>query len=365
MASTEPELPLPQTDRPVTSIFLKLEVVGKGGFGSVHRGIHLASGSVVALKIIEVDKEDDDVDDIQREIALLSRLRGGEGCNITRYWGSWQEDSRVWIAMDYAAGGSLMTLMKPGLFEERYTAVIVRETLIGLSYLHREQIIHRDIKAANILLTSRGRIMLADFGVSALLVTKASKRMTVIGTPHHMAPEVIKSTSTYNTKADIWSLGITIYELVTGEPPHSGIRDPETVFRLVTREGPPSLPHTDGSEAMREFVRACLTSEPTERPSADELLKHKWLKPFLKNPVSLLTDLIRRYKTWEVNGGVRQSIVELDEQEEIRDDRETSTWEFNPTLRSCRFGHLNPRPSYCPTLCSQSLYGRLDLPTNA
>ncbi|KZO98755.1 Pkinase-domain-containing protein [Calocera viscosa TUFC12733] len=340
-----PELPLAPTEKPVTSVFRKLELVGRGGFGTVHRGIHIESGSIVALKIINLDKADDDVDDIQREIALLSRLRGGAQYNVTRYWGCWLEDTKVWIAMDYAAGGSLTTLMKAGLIEERYTAVVVRETLIGLSYLHRENVIHRDIKAANILLTSRGHVMLIDFGVSALLASKDDKRMTLIGTPHYIAPEVIRSTSSYNTKADIWSLGITIYELATGEPPHSVVRDVEQAFAAISKQSPPVLPPKAGSEAMREFVEACLMEKPSDRPTADDLLKHKWLKPFLKRPVSVLTELIKRYKDWEEKGGVRNSMIELDDKRDTSDDgdllsfdRPISTWEFESTLRLQHIG---------------------------
>ncbi|KZO98756.1 Pkinase-domain-containing protein [Calocera viscosa TUFC12733] len=319
MAPAAPQLPLPPTNQPVTSLFRKLEIVGKGAYGSVHRGIHIQSGYVVALKIINLDTPDDDVGDIQREVALLSALRGGEQCNVTRYWGCWLEGAKVWIAMDYAGGGSIRTLMKPGKIEERYTAVVLRETLIGLSYLHHQNVIHRDIKAANILLTSTGRIMLCDFGVSALLPSNNSKRMTLVGTPYWMAPEVINSSSSYDTKADIWSLGVTVYEIATGEPPYTE-HLPVKALVVIQNNPPAMLPQKAGSEDMRDFVGACLREKPSDRLTADELLKHKWLKPHLKKPVSLLKELIVRYKDWEEKGGVRNSLIALDDEPDILDD---------------------------------------------
>jgi serine/threonine protein kinase len=100
-----------QSHLPVTQLFKKLDVVGKGAYGSVYKGVHVATGAVVALKIINLDTEDDDTGDIQREVALLSQLRGGEGTNITAYYGCWLEGPRVWIVMDFASGGSIRTLV--------------------------------------------------------------------------------------------------------------------------------------------------------------------------------------------------------------------------------------------------------------
>lgn len=253
------------TRRP-TQLYRKLEIVGKGAYGSVHRGIHIPTGDVVALKIINLDTADDDVEDIQREVALLSQLRGPGTNNITKYYGCHLDGPRVWIVMDFASGGSVRTLMKAtkaNVVEERYSVIIVRELLVALAYLHKSGVIHRDIKAANILVTEQGRVLLCDFGVSALLATTQSKRTTFVGTPYWMAPEVITSGSLYDSKADVWSLGVTLYEMATGSPPHSN-QGEMRVLALIPTTKPPRLADHEGSKDMRDFIAMCLKELPGE-----------------------------------------------------------------------------------------------------
>lgn len=248
----------------VHQLYRRLETVGKGAYGSVHKGVELATGNVVALKIINLDTADDDVADIQREVALLTHLR--DAVNITKYYGCYLDGPRVWIVMEYASGGSVRTLMKAckeGIVQEKYIVVITREMLLALSYLHRMGVIHRDLKAANVLITAIGKVMLCDFGVSALLATSQSKRNTLVGTPYWMAPEVAQPVPAYDTKADIWSLGITIYEMVTGSPPHSNL-DGMKVVQLIPRTKPPRLNEGEGSRDLREFVASCLRETPAD-----------------------------------------------------------------------------------------------------
>ncbi|EJD37987.1 Pkinase-domain-containing protein [Auricularia subglabra TFB-10046 SS5] len=296
---------------PVTQLYKRLEVVGKGAYGSVHRGVHIATGQVVAIKIINLDTADDDVEDIQHEVALLAQLRGGDQNNITRYYGCWLDGPRVWIVMDFASGGSVRTLMKAlpsGIVEERYVVVIVREVLVALAYLHKANVIHRDIKAANILITSSGRVLLCDFGVAALLATTQSKRTTFVGTPYWMAPEVITTGSLYDTKADIWSLGITVYEMAMGAPPHADQVGMKALV-IIPKAKPPRLPEERGTKEMREFVASTLRELPSDRLTAEELAKTKWIKSSSKVSVGVLRDLLHRYSRWQEGGGVRESIV--------------------------------------------------------
>lgn len=256
--------PVAMSQPSVHQLYQRLDTVGKGGYGSVHKGRHISSGNIVALKIINLDTPDDDVADIQREVALLSQLR--DAPNVTKYFGCYMDGPRVWIVMEYAQGGSVDVLMKAskdGCLEEKYASVITREVLVGLSYLHKVPVIHRDMKAANILITATCKVMICDFGVSALLATTTSKRNTLTGTPYWMAPEVVQSVAAYDTKADIWSLGIMVYEMVKGSPPHSNL-DRFQVMELIPRVKPPRISEQEGSKEMRDFMAHCLKELPTE-----------------------------------------------------------------------------------------------------
>lgn len=332
---------------PVNSVYRRLELVGRGAYGAVYRGVHVETGAAVALKVVNLDTPDDDVSDIQREVALLSQLREAASKNVVRYWGCWLKGPELWIVMDFAEGGSVRTLMKAGAIAERYCAVIVRETLVALNYLHKSGIIHRDIKAANILLTSTGRILLCDFGVAASLASNSvhSKRSTFVGTPYWMAPEVITEGKTYDQKADVWSLGITIYEMATGNPPLADVEQMRVIM-LIPKSKPPRLPlEGDFSPAMRDFVAACLNEEPKERATSEELTKLKWIKTYAKTPSSVLKEVIQSYNAWTKAGGMRMSLIgaetadwgEAGNRDSFAfDGRETGEgWEFN-TLQSAR-----------------------------
>lgn len=306
---------------PVTALYSKKEMVGRGAYGGVYKAVHNPTGQVVALKIIDLDTPDDDISEIQREVALLSELRDAARHNITLYHGCHLHGHELWIAMDFASGGSIRTLMKSGPIHEKYASLIVREVLVALAFLHRQDIIHRDVKAANILLTQTGKILLADFGVAAHLQAN-SKRSTFTGTPLWMAPEVITDGKMYDTKADIWSLGITLFEMATGNPPHFGI-EPLRACALIPRSDPPTLPDDDDDDSsdkdtltpgpfstpMREFLAQCLQIDPTVRPTADDLMRSKWIKSASKLPMALLRELIVRYVQWIQSGGQRMSIV--------------------------------------------------------
>lgn len=249
------------------------ERIGKGSFGQVFRAIEKKGMRQVAIKIIDLEDSKDDMDDIRQEIRALATLKSRW---IIEYHASFVKNESLWIVMEYCSGSCLDWMKKHGGFTEIAVSVILKEALLGLEYLHGLDRIHRDIKAANILLTFDGNVKLADFGVSGQITATISKKNTFVGTPYWMAPEVILRSS-YNTKADIWSLGITAYELVVGLPPRANIHPMKVLF-MIPRDVSPELP-SNYSKQFREFFSCCLEKKQHLRGSAEIMLQ----KDFIKN----------------------------------------------------------------------------------
>lgn len=309
----------------VAQIYKRTEVVGRGKFGIVYKGIHRATKQVYAIKVLSLDTSEDDVKDVQQEIQFLAHLK--QVPNVTRYYGSYLNGTKLWIIMDYCAGGSLRTLLKPGKIEERYVGVIVREVLIALQYIHRQNVIHRDIKAANVLISNEGKVQLCDFGVAAQLSSTSLRRNTMAGTPYWMAPEVIMEGTSYDVKADIWSLGITIYEIATGNPPYC---DKEAIraMQLITKSKPPRLDGKQYSPLLKEIIALCLDENAEERLSAEELLRTKFIKFHKSSPTTLLKELISRYLLWREKKSSRESII-MNIEDEIEDSEIEVKWDFD------------------------------------
>jgi len=248
------------------------ERVGQGTYGTVYRAHHIQSNQVVAVKVIDIELSNDDVFTITNEILTVARLRGCP--QLVSYITSYALDSSLWVVTEFLDGGSALDRVKTrGPMSEEEIAVICREVLLGLFSLNREGIIHRDIKAGNILLSKSGKVKLADFGASGQITDTKSKCETFLGTPYWIAPEVIAQ-NLYDGRADVWSLGITCHEMLTGKPPRHNL----TVFKLlqvIPSEPAPHLPDNGQySKDFVDFVNSCLTKDPNERPSVKQLLRH-------------------------------------------------------------------------------------------
>lgn len=309
------------------SAYSRTEVIGQGKFGVVYKGFHRQTKQVVAIKVLELDTHYDEVVDVQQEIQFLADLKHAP--NVTHYYGLFLVGTKLWIIMDYCAGGSVRTLLRAGVFEERYIALVVREVLLALLAVHKLGVIHRDIKAANILITNEGNVQLCDFGVAAQLTSNAVKRTTMAGTPFWMAPEVIREGAQYNMKADIWSLGITIYEIVTGNPPYAE-KGSSWAMAMIEKLTPPRLEGREYPQALKECIALCLDENPDERPSAEELLRCKLVKFYKNTPTSILKEVISRYLLWRDHHLSRDSVfVNMEDEVATGNNQIQVKWDFD------------------------------------
>ncbi|XP_060699695.1 serine/threonine-protein kinase TAO3 isoform X2 [Hemiscyllium ocellatum] len=272
-------------------LFVDLHEIGHGSFGAVYFARNARTSEVVAVKKMSYSGKQitEKWQDIIKEVKFLRQLKHP---NTIEYKGCYLKEHTAWMVMEYCLGSTsdLLEVHKKPL-QEVEIAAITHGALQGLVYLHSRNLIHRDIKAGNILLTEPGQVKLADFG-SASIVCPAN---SFVGTPYWMAPEVILAMDEgqYDGKVDVWSLGITSIELAERKPPLFNMNAMSALYHIAQNESP-TLQSNEWSQFFRSFVDYCLQKIPQDRPTSLELLRHDFVRR--EHPQRVLCDLIARTK---------------------------------------------------------------------
>ncbi|EPZ32143.1 Protein kinase, catalytic domain-containing protein [Rozella allomycis CSF55] len=273
-----------------TDKWVQGSLIGQGSFGSVVLGLNTRTAELSAIKQVELPTLSNEERKIQmlksfeHEVSLLQELNHS---NIVRYLDCQITEEKFLIYLEYVPGGSVRQMYKSyGAFEEPLIRNFTRQILNGLCYLHEKKIIHRDIKGANILIDNRGRAKISDFGLSKRIenqVLMASRQSGMQGSVHFMSPEVVRHSEYITAKADIWSLGCTIIEMLTAELPWGNTNSIQVMFKIGHGDHP-VLPD-NLSDYLKDFLSQCFKFKPEERPNADVLLKH----PFLEDGILVCT----------------------------------------------------------------------------
>ncbi|KAF7728212.1 hypothetical protein EC973_006493 [Apophysomyces ossiformis] len=264
--------------------WIRGKLIGKGSFGRVYLAFNVATGEVIAVKQVEVPKTKSDKLDVHQHDMVkalyqeIVMLRDLDHENIVQYlgYGSDESEGVVNIFLEYVSGGSISSrLALHGAFDECLVQYFTRQILSGLAYLHSRNILHRDIKAANILVEADGICKISDFGLSKKNdydeVYDQNSRMSLRGSIYWMAPEVVKN-EPYSAKVDIWSLGCTVIEMFTGQRPWLTYTQIAAIYNLG-RHNSPDIPNGI-SDIAKDFLRLCFVIDPSQRPTATVLLSH-------------------------------------------------------------------------------------------
>lgn len=300
------------------------ELIGKGSFGRVYKGRQNSTGRVVAVKVLDIDEadfqafgdmRDEQIRDFNKEIQILRRAQESGAENLNQMIEALPVHSQLWLICEYCPGGSVKTLMRAtnDRLEEKYLIVVARELAKALKGLHQAGIMHRDVKAANVLIHENGGLQLCDFGIAAAIEGQTDKRRTFVGTLHWMPPELWADKPEYNDEVDVWGYGCTLFECATGTPPNSDVRERQQLkMRMRRLKQSIALPEKDNmvfSDGLRSLVKYALNPDAASRPSMHDILQHEFLADTEETyPKSSLTELVQHYYGWLFGGGQRISL---------------------------------------------------------
>lgn len=268
------------------TMWTKGALIGQGSFGSVYLALHAVTGELLAVKQVETPspgssphdpKKKNMIDALKREIGLLRTIQHP---NIVQYLGCSSSADCLNIFLEYVPGGSVQSMLSSyGALREPLIRNFVRQIVTGLAYLHGQNIVHRDIKGANILVDNRGCIKISDFGISKKMESAAHSRNrpSLQGSVFWMAPEVVKQTK-YTRKSDIWSLGCLVVEMMTGNHPYPDCSQLQAIFKIGGGKVTPTIPEHASDEARR-FLDSTFLFDDNLRPDANELLLSPFLDP--------------------------------------------------------------------------------------
>jgi serine/threonine protein kinase len=260
----------------------KGKLLGMGAFGQVYLCYDVDTGRELAVKQVHVYSRDiaasKEVRALREEIKVL---QGVQHPRIVQYYGSQENGDLLSIFMEYMPGGSIKDQIKTyGPLTENNTKRYTRQVLEGLVYLHDRCIVHRDVKGANILRDHDGNVKLGDFGASKRLQTLSNSMMqSQTGTPYYMSPEIIDGQG-YGRKTDIWSLGCTVVEMLTGHPPWHKYEGVAAIYRIATSEFPEYTLPDETSKTAVDFLFKCFQRNYQDRPSSSDLMKHSFVTDF-------------------------------------------------------------------------------------
>ncbi|KIM48289.1 hypothetical protein M413DRAFT_440009 [Hebeloma cylindrosporum] len=282
--SLAPESP---SGGPTTFKWVRGELIGRGTYGRVYLALNATTGEMIAVKQVELPQTASDKNDSRQHTVVQAlkmeseTLRDLDHPHIVQYLGFEETPANLSIFLEYVPGGSVGScLHKHGKFEDNVTRSFTAQILSGLEYLHSKGILHRDLKADNILVEMSGICKISDFGISKRTEDLHGGAFTAMqGTVFWMAPEVINTQKKgYNFKIDIWSVGCVVLEMWAGMRPWMGEEMVAVMFKLYQSKQPPPVPEDIIlSEEADDFRKKCFAINPEDRPSAAALRKHPYL----------------------------------------------------------------------------------------